>query len=102
MLSCNHPQIPKVTSTASGITPGCSYESMHTCMLQWIGLLLVLMLVNFVFVRFRRKSPVYERLYGSETDPILMPSSGPVLSRDAEESFTLSRDLEGSLKELKL
>ncbi|XP_052765011.1 uncharacterized sodium-dependent transporter YhdH-like [Mya arenaria] len=77
-------------------------ETLVMTLTQWFGLLLLVILVNVIYIIIRDRKQEKVSYYGKETDPLILPSSGNASSRDLDHSLTVSRDLTGSLKELKL
>lgn len=75
-------------------------ETLVMTITQWFGLMLILMVLNFLFVRFRRRERTLS--LPGEKDPLLFPHTGPVDTESFEYSFNKTRDLDGSYKELKL
>mgnify|MGYP000013499221 FL=1 len=71
---------------------------------QWGGLMLILLLANFIYVKLQKHRQSYypKEHFSDETDPLLLSSSEPSQSRDLDNSLAVSRGLDGSLRELKL
>ncbi|KAL4217803.1 hypothetical protein ACF0H5_022542 [Mactra antiquata] len=68
-------------------------ETLVTTLTQWFSLMLILIVINIIYVKTRRKPDIYEDY---EKTPLL-------LSQSTEgDNIDRSRDLDGSFKELRL
>ncbi|XP_060592093.1 uncharacterized sodium-dependent transporter YocR-like [Ruditapes philippinarum] len=80
-------------------------ETLVMTVTQWFGLMLILIILNIIYVlvrgkRIRTFSWTYES--ESESEPLVVPRRGPAFTRDFDHSHNVTRDLDGSVSELRL
>ncbi|XP_053383135.1 uncharacterized sodium-dependent transporter YhdH-like [Mercenaria mercenaria] len=76
-------------------------ETLVMTITQWFGLMLILILINFIYVQVRgEKGRTFSR--NSESEPLVIRQRSRAFTREFDNSYNMARNLDGSVKELKL